>query len=500
MRVARYSALPLMIFGFVAAQTVTITGRVIERAAMDPVPGATVRFVRGNTNLTTTTDTAGRFTLSGVPSSVHPQTVEWSGPLMDREGLHFRTLASNVRLVTNLYDSQGKNIATESYNLESAGLHVLPVLKNTPSDFIGFLTVQAGDENYRLKVFHSGSPVAVAEARLVTTPSALAKASAVGDSVQASMSGLLTKTVSAATNGDLGDIILEYPARPMIGVGLTPPYGAKILFDGSKGAAYATANYFPLWHEWWRFSATAQAPKPPQPISFKIAHDPQYPGDTNHVTFQMCCETTTNRWGYSDIQENEKHGSVQIHAEWIQMGRPSSSPDSVDNPDSTTQCTATSTQTIALSGGCWNNSGVYVQSRFEIQIQSNALPPTTITDTHYMGSIVNEHAPLSNQNKKNGIWQSYDVSFRTAGWKSTTTSRTGVGDTNALITAWWNGVQSHLNWKATGVAGGTSNHSGENMNDTLYGLKLQDELGDVRFRNVWIKKLRIDSTGTNLYY
>jgi hypothetical protein len=134
-----------------------------------------------------------------------------------------------------------------------------------------------------------------------------------------------------------------------------------------------------------------------------------------------------------------------------------------------------------------------------MQIQSNILN-TTPTDKHYMGSIVDEHPPLSNQNKKNGVWQAYDITFRSARWKPATTNRTGVGDTNARITAWWNGVQTHLNWPATGTAAGIANHSGENMNDTLYGLKLQDELGDVRFRNVWIKNLKIDSLGTNLAY
>ena len=479
-----------LIFTLGNSQTVQLTGRVLERAAMDPVPGALVRL-KGY-NLSATTDSAGRFTISGNPVSLQPRAVEWKGPLMDREGLHFNALIPNIHIETNLYDLAGKKIATASYNLESTGFHVLPVLKNAPSDFVGFLTVQSGAETYHMKVFRHGSPSPSAEARFVSAPSVLAKASAAGDSVQASITGLLTRTVSAASNGDLGDIIMDYPARPMIGVGLTPPYGAKVLFDGSHGAAYATANYFPLWHEWWRFNATAQAPKPPQPISFKTAHDPQYPGDTNHVTFQMCCETAGGRWGCSDIQENEKHGDAQMHVEWIQMGKT----DSTDNPDSTTQCTATSATTSA----CWNNSGVYVQSRFEIQIQSNAVPPTTITDTHYMGAVVNEHAPLSNQNKKNGIWQSYDITFRTARWRSTTTNRANAGDTNARITGWWNGVQTHLNWPATGAAAGTSNHSGENMNDTLYGLKLQDEIGDVRFRNVWIKKLKIDSTGTNFFY
>ena len=68
------------------------------------------------------------------------------------------------------------------------------------------------------------------------------------------------------------------------------------------------------------------------------------------------------------------------------------------------------------------------------------------------------------------------------------------------MSVWWNGVQIHLNRRVTGLASGLANHSGEEMNDTLYGLKLQDEWGDVRFRNIWVKRLKIDSIGTNFGY
>ena len=485
-------SIPLAAFAFGTAQTVQITGRIIERAAMDPVPGATVRL-KGY-NLTATTDSAGRFTLSGNPVSLQPRRLEWKTQLMEHGLLRVHVLAGQTHVSTALFDTQGKKIATNTYHFVSEGWYNLNVMEKAPASFIGFLQVTAGDETYHFKVFQHGTPSSYAEARFANGTAPLAKTAAPGDSVQVTMTGLNLKTVSAPSNGDLGDIIMEYPQRAMTGVGMPPPYGAKVLFDGTRGAAYATANYVPLWHEWWRFNVGGVGPKPAQPIRFRLARDPEYPNDTNRVTFRMCCETATGRWGYSDIQENEKHGDAQMHVEWIQMGKWDST--QAENPDTTTQCTATS----ATSSACWNNSGVYVQSRFEIQIQSNALPPTTITDTHYMGSVVNEHAPLSNQNKKNGIWQSYDITFRTARWRSTTTNRANAGDTNARITAWWNGVQSHLNWSATGAAAGTSNHSGENMNDTLYGLKLQDEIGDVRFRNVWIKKLKIDSTGTNFFY
>ncbi len=391
---------------------------------------------------------------------------------MEHGGLKFNTLVSNVRVQTHLYDASGKGIASGVYNLASPGPHVLPVLQKAPSNFVGFLEIRAGDETYHLKVFSTAGPVSTAEARFASSPP-LAITAAAGDSVVVSMSGLVTTTVSAPSNTNLGNIVMGYPKRTLTGVGMAPPYGAKFLFDGSHGKAAATAELNAKWHEWWRFNVTAQAAKPPSPVSFIISHDPQYLniGDTNHVTLQMCCESTTNRWGYSDIQADSVHGDAQIHVEWIQMGRPSNSPDSIDFPDSNTQCTDNSTQTESLSGGCWNNSGVYIQSRYEVQIQSNALPPATITATHDMGSITNEVAPSSNQNKKNGIWQSYDITFRTARWTNPPWikgAKDSLGDTNSLMTIWWNGVQTILNHKGTGAASGIANHSVEAINVTLY--------------------------------
>ena len=69
------------------------------------------------------------------------------------------------------------------------------------------------------------------------------------------------------------------------------------------------------------------------------------------------------------------------------------------------------------------------------------------------------------------------------------------------MSVWWNGTQVHNNHMVTGTAAGLSNHSGEEHNDpALYGLKLQSEGRDVRFRNVWIKKLVLSQAQTNLGY
>jgi hypothetical protein len=479
---ARFLSISLALFAFGFSQTVQITGRVLEKAAMAPVPGATVRLK--GFNLVATTDTGGRFTLSGNPVSLSPRKLEWKTQLLERGLLRVHALASNTKIEATLYDTQGRKFAKTAYRLESAGLYDLNVLQNAPSDFVGFLQVRAGDETYQFKVFRHGGPSSYAEAKFLSGDRPLALQAAVGDSVQVFMTGLITKAVSAPSNGDLGDIVMDYPPRTTIGLGATRPYGTIVLFDGTHGPGVANQEMQAKWRDWPRFT--------PSVIRFVIDKDPQFPTDTNRVTMRACCAATGTTWGYDDIQALPQyaHADAQLHVEWIAMGQYSAS-DPL-NPDIGAYSASGSS-----SNSWWVNSGVYVQSRHEVQLQSNPLPPTTIpaNQTHYLGSIVNEFAPSSNQNKDNGQWQVYDITFRTGRYRAS--NHNGPGDTLPAISVWWNGVQTHLNRRIVGAAAGTANHSGENMNDTLYGLKLQFEAGDVRYRNVWMKKLRIDSTAGN---
>jgi hypothetical protein len=101
-----------------------------------------------------------------------------------------------------------------------------------------------------------------------------------------------------------------------------------------------------------------------------------------------------------------------------------------------------------------------------------------------MGAIVDDFAPSANRNRPNGVWQAYDITFRGARFEGTSLVSA------PYMSVWWNGVLVHENRKLTGAAAGLANHSGEEHADTaIYGLKLQSEGRDVRFRNVWIKKL-----------
>jgi hypothetical protein len=278
-----------------------------------------------------------------------------------------------------------------------------------------------------------------------------------------------------ADNADLGDIVLDYPDRKL-GVGAAPIHGATVLFDGSKGRAAANAELQAKWQDWPRFT--------PSDIKFRIVRDPQYLDDTNRVSLQSCCNTL---WGYDDIQAKVGlYEDAQVHVEWMGMGE-------YDNPFDI--ATPNNNAADGITGKGHFNSGVYVASRYEVQINAFNWDNSKALGNHDMGAIVDDHIASSNQNKAHGIWQAYDITFRGARFNGTTMTE------NPYMTVWWNGVLVHDNRKVNGPAAGLTNHSGEEHKDPLvYGLKLQSEGKDVRFRNVWIKKLKLDQAQTKLGY
>jgi hypothetical protein len=274
-----------------------------------------------------------------------------------------------------------------------------------------------------------------------------------------------------------------------IGVGVPPPPCAIVLFDGSKGPGAARAELNAKWVDWrdwpkghegegWKSSVRNVSP-----AGFEISPDPEFPRDTNHVTLRATGKTAPpydkgGRWGYDDIEVRPEfhHGDARIHVEWIAMGR--HDPRDPENPD------MASVYSSDRGAPHYSNSGVYVQNRYEVQILSSPLG-NAITDPHAMGSIVNEYAPTSNPGRANGKWQSYDIVFQAARWNS------GKMITPARMSVWWNGVLVHDNRAVTGKATGLRNTSGEPVDSSLQGLKLQVETGDVRYRNIWM--LRLDS-------
>lgn len=455
----------------VQAQTVDLKGRVLDKANGKPIPGAMVKVA--NSTLSVTTDTAGRFILKGNPTDILRGGRVWLAAPRFRNGhLHVEAALRGQEAHVELFGLGGETLSSVRHPLVE-GWNRLQVMPETQRDFLGFARITVAGESWMERILSVNGRVMNGE-KGGPTPASLAKASAspaaAAGNVEVSMAKLLTKTVAFSTDvQDLGDITLDYPERKL-DIGAPPIYGASILWDGSTGMSAAQTELAAKWQDWPRFT--------PGEIKFKLAKDPEFPNDANKVTIQSCCNTN---WGYDDIQAKEAHGDAQLHVEWIAMGQY----DQTENPD------------IGPSGKGqpgYVNSGVYIQSRYEVQIESQG----TSDAKHDMASLVDDYAPTTwAPNRPNGKWQAYDITFRSARYNAQ-----GARTENARITVWWNGVIVHDNRDARAPATGTApgTHSGEDLTPILYGLKLQSEGRDVRYRNIWIKPLDIKDPQTKFGY
>lgn len=121
------------------------------------------------------------------------------------------------------------------------------------------------------------------------------------------------------------------------------------------------------------------------------------------------------------------------------------------------------------------NSGVYIQKRYELQINNSF---ELESDPGMGGSIYRQKVPDVIVGKPNGEWETYDIIFRSARFDDGEPEQK-IED--ARITVIHNGVLIHNNViikTKTGVGFSEGSEPGPIM--------LQDHLSKVQFRNIWI--------------
>jgi Domain of Unknown Function (DUF1080) len=234
--------------------------------------------------------------------------------------------------------------------------------------------------------------------------------------------------------------------KAQVGVGTTAAAGAEILFDGSRTMLDEKWTYW----QGPRFGSSL-------PIKWEIKPDPVDKGTTVSTSDPAAAG---GLYGAADIVTKKKFRDFRLHVEFF----------------------------ITAAGG---NSGVYLQNRYEIQVLDGD------TTSHGMGAVLN--ITPSPYKAYNGIgkWNSYDILFRAARFKK------GKKTENALVTVYFNGQKVHTNIPIHKVFGGPNsgvdggNDKGEGITDTKEGLKLQAEGHDVRYRNIWIKSMKIKKADTD---
>jgi hypothetical protein len=136
------------------------------------------------------------------------------------------------------------------------------------------------------------------------------------------------------------------------------------------------------------------------------------------------------------------------------------------------------------------NSGVYLQGRYEIQIDNNyGTKPKIVEkegkkievfDSHQCGAIYGKVAPSKNMAKKPDEWQSYDVTFHGA-----RPAADGKPATRARATIIWNGEKVIDNAEIDGPTGAALDSKVTEPGPIL----LQGDHGKVSFKNIRITPL-----------
>ncbi len=234
-----------------------------------------------------------------------------------------------------------------------------------------------------------------------------------------------------------------------VGVGAKPPSGAEVLFDGT--AAMLTEKW--MYWEGPRFGGKA-------PIKWPLVEDPIDGGTVLSTNDPAIKPNTPGKYGVADIVTKKPYRDFRLHVEFLVMAE----------------------------GG---NSGVYLQNRYEIQIQDGD------ATKHGMGSVINETASPYFAYKGLKQWNAYDILFRGARFKD------GKLVEKARVTVFFNGIKVHNNVEIQQVWGGANsgidggNDGGRGITDTPAGLKLQAEGHDVRYRNIWIREMTLQRPNTN---
>jgi hypothetical protein len=187
-----------------------------------------------------------------------------------------------------------------------------------------------------------------------------------------------------------------------------------------------------------------------------------------HVKEGSVEKTVEPRWkvadGYFEVDAHsgglytrESFGDCQLHVEW-------SSP-------------------IEVKGTSQGrgNSGVLIMSRYEIQVLDAYQNPTYADGQ--AGAIYGQWPPLASPTRKPGEWNTYDIIFEAPRFDGEKLMKP------AFVTVLYNGVMVHNHKELMGpmiyrqVAHYTA-HAAEEP------LMLQDHNNAVRYRNIWIRRLK----------
>jgi hypothetical protein len=159
-----------------------------------------------------------------------------------------------------------------------------------------------------------------------------------------------------------------------------------------------------------------------------------------------------------ELRTKKAFGDCQLHVEWATPAKDDGGPMN------------------------WGNSGVLLLGTYELQIIESH--DSLIYADGIAGAIYGQTPPLVNVSRKPGEWQSYDIIFTAPRFEGKRVVRP------AYFTAFWNGVLVQYHKASLGPMKHRAVATYDSFESTGP-LALQYHNSAVRFRNIWIRPLKL---------
>jgi hypothetical protein len=168
-----------------------------------------------------------------------------------------------------------------------------------------------------------------------------------------------------------------------------------------------------------------------------------------------------------DILTKEHFGDCQLHVEWASPAEP------------------------VGESQHRGNSGVFFFGRYEIQVL-DSYENKTYADGQ-AASLYGQYPPDVNASRGPGEWQTFDIIFEAPRF-----GKDGELEKPAYVTVVHNGVVVHNHRELIGETGHRSIPK-YSAHEAKGPIKLQDHGNPVRFRNIWVRPLSLESHGANAH-
>ncbi len=161
--------------------------------------------------------------------------------------------------------------------------------------------------------------------------------------------------------------------------------------------------------------------------------------------------------GQGDIKTKQSFCDVQLHVEWR---APAPEKD--------------------MEGQQRNNSGIFLQQRYEIQVLDSYESKTYANGQ--AGSVYKQSIPLANATRAPEQWQEYDIIFKAPRFDGDTLATPGY------VTVLHNGVlvQNHYEIQGKTEWIGAPSYEAHGCAP----IQLQDHSNKVSFRNIWLREIK----------